>query len=178
MAAGRQLFSERGYHATGTPEVAALAGVTRGALYHHFQDKEALFEAVFRELEQELQDAAAATVFDLDRWRQLKDGLQSFLYIISDRPDLQRVLILDGPVVFGWAKWRDLKKEFTLGLVTMALDELMREGVIRAQPLVPLGHLILAALNEAALLIAYAEDPKAARLDVVAALAAMVDGLR
>lgn len=180
LKAARQLFAEKGYHATGTHDVVALAGVSRGALYHHFQDKEALFEATFRGAEDELQRAAAAPVLDLafDPWRQLQDGLQSHLNVIATNRGLQRILLIDGPVVLGWPKWRALETEFTLGLLMTALNGMMARDIIQSQPARPLAHLVMAALNEAALLIAHAEDPAATRGEVGEALRMLMEGLR
>jgi AcrR family transcriptional regulator len=180
IKAARQLFAEKGYHATGTHDVVALAGVSRGALYHHFQDKEALFEAVFREEEDELQLAAATSVQGLafDPWRQLQEGLQAFLGVIAINPGTQRILLLDGPVVLGWPKWRELESEFTLGHLLKVLGGLMERGTIATQPVAPLAHLVLAALNEAALLIAHSEDPEGTRAHVGEALRVLVAGLR
>jgi AcrR family transcriptional regulator len=180
VKAARQLFAERGYHATGTHDVVALAGVTRGALYHHFDDKEALFEAIFREAECELQQAAAAPIMEMevDPWRQLQEGLQSFLSVVARNPGLQRILLIDGPAVLGWSKWRELETEFTLGLLILGLQGLMDSQVIKTQAVAPLAHLVQAALNEAALLIAHADDPEATRAQVGAALRTLINGLR
>jgi AcrR family transcriptional regulator len=180
VKAARQLFAERGYYATGTHDVVALAGVTRGALYHHFNDKEALFEAIFREAEEELQCEAAAAVMDMevDPWWQLQEGLQSFLSVVARNPGLQRILLIDGPVVLGWSRWRELETEFTLGLLMLALQALMDSQIIRPQAVAPLAHLVQAALNEAALLIAHADDPEEMRAQVGAALRTLINGLR
>lgn len=180
VKAARQLFAERGYYATGTHDVVALAGVTRGALYHHFADKEALFEAIFREAEGELQRAAAAPILEMevDPWRQLQEGLQSFLSVVARNTGLQRILLIDGPVVLGWCKWRELETEFTLGLLILGLQGLMDSRLIKTQAVAPLAHLVQAALNEAALLIAHADDPEATRVQVGAALRTLIDGLR
>jgi len=178
--AARKLFSERGYHATGTPEVVALAGVTRGALYHHLRDKEALFEAVFHELGHELVDEASGAVseMDSDLWLRLQSGLEAFLHVVTRRHDIQRVIIVDGPSVLGWARWRELESEYTLKYLIPSIQELVEVGVISARPLEPLAHLMLAALNEAALLIANSSAPEATREQVAEALSALMSGLR
>jgi len=178
--AARKLFSERGYHATGTPEVVALAGVTRGALYHHFRDKEALFEAVFHELGQELVDEASGAVSELngDLWLRLQSGLEAFLHVVTRRRDIQRVIIVDGPSVLGWARWRELESEYTLKYLVPTIQELIEVGVIPGRPLEPMAHLMLAALNEAALLIANSSSPEATRVQVAEALSALMSGLR
>jgi len=180
VAAARELFAERGYHGTGTPEVVALAGVTRGALYHHFRDKEALFEAVFRQLERELRELSAEPVLHLadDRFRQLQEGTRSFLRIVAARADIQQILLIDGPAVFGWLRWRELGADFTLGDLSLAFSDLMQAGTIRRQPILPLAHLILAALNEASLMIAHSTDAEATRVEVDEALQSLIAGLR
>ena len=179
VAAARRLFAEKGYHATGTPDLVAAAGVTRGALYHHFRDKEDLFEAVFRQLAQELEHDAAADVAALadDPWRQLKAGVQSFLRRIATRPEVQRVLLVDGPAVFGWLRWRELESEFTYGHIVASLQFAMAQGVIRVQPAEPLAHLVLAALNDAAMSIAHAYDPDRELAAAGGALQSLIEGL-
>lgn len=179
VAAARRLFAEQGYHATGTPEIVAAAGVSRGALYHHFDDKEDLFEAVFREVETELEERAGDAVKGLaaDPLRQLLEGMQAFLKAIAGDPGLQRILLLDGPAVLGFPKWRKLESETTLGHLIDALQRLVDAGLLTARPLQPLAHLILAALNESSLLIANAEDPEAAREETTVALISLVTGL-
>jgi AcrR family transcriptional regulator len=179
VAAARRLFAEKGYHATGTPELVAAAGVTRGALYHHFADKEALFEAVFRQVEGELVDSAADSVRNQpDPWRQLQDGGQAFLKLVAANRDMQRILLIDGPAVLGWRRWRELDTGTTLGLMTVSFTGLIEAGTIAAQPVEPLAHLVLAALNEAALVIAHSHDPEAARAEVGPALAYLIEGLK
>ena len=157
-----------------------MAGVSRGALYHHFQDKEALFEAAFRDAEDELQRAAAAPILEMefDPWRQQQEGLQSFLSVVAKSRDLQRILLIDGPAVLGWVRWRQVEAEFTLGLLIIGLQGLMDRQIIKPRAVEPLAHLVLAALNEAALLIAHADDPEATRVEVGGALRALMEGLR
>jgi AcrR family transcriptional regulator len=180
IRAARQLFARNGYHAAGTHELVASADVTRGALYHHFQDKAALFEAVFHQVEEELLSEAAAAVADLagDARRQLTVGLEAYLRVIAGRADMQRILLLDGPVVLGWSRWRELQSGFTLGLIIQSLERSILQGSLRSQPVTPMAHLIFAALNEAALLIAHSENAAATQVEVSTALLSMVEGLR
>ncbi len=179
QAAGRQLFTLKGYHATGTNDLVALAEVTRGALYHHYADKEALFEAVFREVAEELAAAAgeAAIEFTGDPWRQLREGLQTYLRLVAANPGVQRVLLVDGPVVFGWARWREIQSDYTFNQLCAGLQALMELGLMVETSPQPLAHLILAALNDAALSIANATDREGARAVAAAALTTLVDGL-
>jgi AcrR family transcriptional regulator len=179
IRAARALFARQGYHSTGTHDVVAAAQVTRGALYHHFHDKAALFEAVFREVEEDLVRQSSTAVEDLagDPWEQLQQGLTAFLRLIAGQADVQRILLLDGPVVLGWPRWREVESSFTLGHIYRSLALSIENGVLRRQPVGPMAHLILAALNEAALLIAHSEDPEATQVEVSAALTRLVGGL-
>jgi AcrR family transcriptional regulator len=180
IAAARQRFAEAGFHATGTTDLVALASVTRGALYHHFTDKEHLFEAVFRQVAGELSAAAGEAVLPLadDPWRQLLAGLQAYLRLVAANAELQRVLLIDGPAVLGWARWREIQSEYTFGHLVNMLRRLMEMGVIASRPPEPLAHLIAAALNDAAMSIAHAADPRAAGAEASDALGALVAGLR
>ena len=180
IATARRMFAERGYHEAGTNELVADAGVTRGALYHHFRDKEALFEAVFREVAGELFAAASQAVAPLgaDRWRQLQVGLQTHLQLIAASHEMQRILLIDGPAVFGWSRWRELQSEFSLGALVASMEDLIANGTIAARDPLLAAHLVLAALNEAAFLIAHADAPQEAGAQAGEALIAMVTGLR
>ena len=180
ILAARRLFVENGYHATGTPELVASAGVTRGALYHHFRDKEDLFEAAFREVAKELENAARDSVIDIttDQWKQFQEGLKSFLALVSENAEAQRILLLDGPVVFGWSKWREIESEYTLVYIIQSLEEMMAQGLIEHRPAGPMAHLVLAALNDAALSIANADRPLEALPVHADALRALIAGLK
>jgi AcrR family transcriptional regulator len=180
IAAARHRFARSGYHATGTNDLVALAGVTRGALYHHFRDKEQLFEAVFRQVAEELSAAAGEAVRPLadEPWRQLQEGLQAYLRLVAANREAQRVLLLDGPAVFGWTRWRELQSEYTFGHLVLMLERLADLEVIERRPPRPLAHLMLAALYDAAMSIAHAAQPEAARVEAGEALSALVRGLR
>jgi AcrR family transcriptional regulator len=180
IAAARRRFAQTGYHGAGTTDLVALAGVTRGALYHHFRDKEHLFEAVFRQVADELSAAAGQAVAALsdDPWRQLLEGLQAYLRLVAANAEAQRILLLDGPAVFGWARWREIQSEYTFGHLVIMLRWLMDAGLIESRPPAPLAHLMLAALNDAAMSIAHAGDPQAALAEAGDALAALVVGLK
>ncbi|ORV45585.1 TetR family transcriptional regulator [Mycolicibacter engbaekii] len=181
IAAARTLFVDKGYHRTGTEEIVIAAGVgTRGALYHHFADKQALFEAVFIAVEEELVMAAAHSLADPadGALNQLRQGLAGFLDA-SLTPHVQRILLIDGPAVLGWGKWRELEGRYGLGAIRMMLERGIAEGDIAAgQPVEVLAHVLLAAANETALFVANASDQRAARDQAGAALNTLLDGLR
>ena len=164
LDAGRTLFAERGFAAAGQEEIVELAGVTRGALSHHFGTKHGLFRAVVQEVQGELaQRIAAAALQSGDPMEQLRRGCMSFLDSAMDS-SVGRIVLLDAPAVLGWQTWREMDAVHGLGLVTEALEHVMEAGLVERQPVQPLAHLLLAALNEAAMLVANDEDPAAARV--------------
>jgi AcrR family transcriptional regulator len=178
VAAARELFVTKGYFATGTEEIVERAQVgTRGALYHHFADKQALFRAVFQAVEEDLLARAMTSATAANAWDQLVAGLQGFLTAALE-PEVQRIILIEGPVVLGWSTWRELEGHYGITVIEAALQAAMDQGTIRAQPRRELAHLILAAVDEAALLVAHSDNPKAARRNASKALARLLDGLR
>jgi AcrR family transcriptional regulator len=178
LAAARVLFAERGYAGVGTEEVVRRAGVTRGALYHYFRDKQDLFRAVFEQTEAEIMQTIIARVEGLtDPMEELAVGVRAFLDACDD-PTLMRIGVRDAPGVLGWEEWREIGNRHGLGLVTGALSWAMDEGQIARSDVRTLAHVLLAALAEASLLIASADDPRVAREDVERTLMLLLDGLR
>jgi AcrR family transcriptional regulator len=174
LDAARALFAERGFAGAGRDDIARRAGVTRGALYHHFASKQDLFVAVVEAMEAELGTRLIeAAMAEADPLEQLRAGCRAFLDTAMD-PAFGRIVLLDAPAVLGWQAWRDLDARFGLGLVSEAVANVMAAGLVERQPVAPLAHMLLAALNEAALLVAQAEDPAAARAEVGAALDRLV----
>ncbi len=178
LAAARELFTERGYAAVPAEDIVAAAGLTRGALQHHFGGKPELLRAVFEQLETETTSQVATAIAGAgDSWDAATRGLSAFLDACQD-PAVIQIALTDAPAVLGWAQWRAIEAAHGLGLITAGLDQAMAEGVVVAQPVTVVAHLILSALIEAALLIARAPDPAAARADAERALLAMLAGLR
>jgi AcrR family transcriptional regulator len=178
LRVARELFAERGYAGVGTEEIVARAGLTRGALYHHFQGKRDLFRAVHEQLEEELvAEIAAGLAGVTDPDVLLEAGVRAFLDSCTDRRRV-RVTLIDAPTVLGWSEWREIDGRHGLGLVNAALSNAMDAGAIARQDVRPLAHVIIGALGEAALLIANADDPAAMRRQVEPALLALVRGLR
>jgi AcrR family transcriptional regulator len=175
IAVARRLFVAHGYFATGTEEIVKEAGVTRGALYHHFADKKGLFLAVFRAVEDDLL-ANAGRMDAPDSFARLRGGLLGFLDA-SLTPEVQRVLLIDGPAVLGWQEWRELEASYGLGSIRALLAAAINEGTLRVQPIDALAHILLASVDEAALYIANAVDPVAARDLAVSAMDALLSGL-
>jgi AcrR family transcriptional regulator len=175
--AGRRLFAERGYAATGREDIAAAAGVTRGALYHHFDGKPALFEAVYESLEASLlQTVAAAAMRGTTARERLGLGCHAFLDAALD-PAVQRIVLLDGPAVLSVDTRRRIEETYALGLLRVSLDELVAEGVLPAGPVDPLAHVLLGALHAAAQFVAHATAHRRARREVGDALDVFLDRL-
>lgn len=178
LQAARELFAERGYADVGTEEIVGRAGVTRGALYHHFKDKRDLFRAVHEELEAGLVASIGERIAGIDDpWELLVTGIRSFLDACTDRA-VMRISLLDAPVVLGWAQWRELDARYGLGLVSFGLENAMERGLFRRQEVRPLAHVLMGAMSEAGMMIANAGDHDAARREVEAPLLALLDGLR
>jgi AcrR family transcriptional regulator len=178
LHAAHELFAQRGYADVGTEEIVARAGVTRGALYHHFADKRDLFRAVHEELERELVADIGAQIGAIeDPWELVVTGVGAFLDRCTD-PAVMRIALLDAPAVLGWAEWREIDARYGLGLVSFGLQNAMDREVFAAQAVRPLAHLLMGALAEAAMVIANAEQPEVARNEVEQPLMALLDGLR
>lgn len=178
IAAARGLFSERGYASVSTEEIVQAAGVTRGALYHQFRDKQDLFTEVVERLEQELLERVATAATEVqDPWEQQVVAVGAFLDGCLD-PAVQRVILTDAPSVLGLTAWREIEARYGLAIVRAGLQSMVDAGLIEDQPLEPLSHMLLGAMAEAGLLIAHADDPKAARLEVGDSLVRLLTGLR
>ncbi|HXB16487.1 MAG TPA: TetR/AcrR family transcriptional regulator [Solirubrobacteraceae bacterium] len=160
MATARELFATRGYAAVGTEEIVRSAGVTRGALYHHFAGKLELFAAVYEQVEAELVEriAAAVDVPGTAPLEVLRGGALAFLDACESDLAVQRIALIDAPSVLGWERWREIGLRYGLGLVRGTIEAAIEAGQIEPQPAEPLAHLLLGAIDEGALLIARADD--------------------
>lgn len=174
---GRLLFASRGYGAVGLSQIVAAAGVTKGALYHHFESKADLFRTVLEQVQGEVAETVAATAEAQDEpWEQLMAGCRAFLAACTD-PDIQQIMLIDGPAVLGWSEWRALDEAASARHLADALSGLIEAGIIARQPVAPLTHLLSGAMNEAALWLAGSGDPGDLD-DVWAALSRILQGLR
>ena len=178
VGAARELFGERGYAAVGTEEVVRAAGVTRGALYHQFADKQALFRAVFEELEGEIIQASAARMAEHpdDMVAAFKAGCRGWLEF-SSSPAAERILLVDAPAVLGWELWREIGEQHGIGVVKASLEHGMATGALRDAPVEPLAHTLVGALDEAALYVARAEDRETALAETGEVIDRLVDAL-
>ncbi|MBV9412789.1 MAG: TetR/AcrR family transcriptional regulator [Acidimicrobiia bacterium] len=177
VGAAATLFAAQGFVDTATETVVKAAGVTRGALYHHFTDKVDLFRAVYELVEQRVIARVEKAVDGLtDPLDVLRAGADAFLDACLE-PAVQRIVLLEGPAVLGWETWREVDMSYGLGMVTAVLDAAMRAGAICEAPVEPLAHILLGGLNEGAMLMASADDPTAARERTGEALRVVIDGL-
>lgn len=178
LSVARELFTERGYAATSTTEIADKAGVTRGALYHHFAAKDDLFRAVFEQLEAEVAEhVAREALAGTDPLEQLRLGARALLDACLD-PAVQRIVLLEGPGVLGWDAWQEIEERYGYGLVAAGVEAVIAAGLVEQQPVSPLAHVLFGALSQAGLMVARADDPGAARADMEAAMDRLLDGLR
>src|SRR6188474_636393 len=180
VEAARALFAERGYTGVGTEEIVRAAGVTRGALYHHFDDKRELLAAVYERVEAELAERIATGALNAEAKSPLeamRAGAEMFLAACTE-PEAQQIALLDGPSVLGWDRWRRIAAEHGLGLIEASLQAAIEAGAIAAQPVRPLAHVLMGALDEAAMLVARAEEPETMRAEVGRTLDTLLGGLR
>jgi AcrR family transcriptional regulator len=176
IAAARQLFTERGYEEVGTEEIVRAAGVTRGALYHHFGDKASLLEATYERIEAESTERVARIVLgsELDSpLEAMKAGVQAFLDECA-KPELRQVALHDAPAVLGWERWREIGAANGLGLIEASLAAAIEAGEIRQVPVRPTAHLLMGALDEAAMLLAR-DDRPASRGEVTEVLVTLLE---
>jgi AcrR family transcriptional regulator len=175
IRAARHLFARRGYAGVGTEEIVRRAGVTRGALYHQFPAKQALFLAVYEQVEQELTTRVASSLGTVESpFAALRGGVGAFLQACR-APEVQRIVLIDGPAVLGWEQWREVADRYGLGLLEEVIAGAVAAGEIAPLPVAPLAHLLMGALDEAAQLVV--REPASA--DAVAeTLERLIDGLR
>ena len=179
VAAARRLFAAQGFAEVSTDAIAVEAGVTRGALYHQFADKVALFDAVLDAVEADVaarlaSEVAAAGV--TDPVEGMRQAVRVWLDICVE-PETRRIALIDGPSVVGWARWREVCQRHVFGLVQAVLEQGMELGRIRRQPARPLAHALMGASDEAALYVAEAADRALARSEMAEVLSNLIDGI-
>ncbi len=165
IATARRLFAERGFAATSTEEILGAAGVSRGALYHHFPSKTDLFRATFEAVEDDLTAqvlAVAAGSGETDPVRILELGFDAFLDQCVN-PEVQRIVMLDGPTVLGWDVWHELDERYAFGTIKAVLAVAAQLGRIEEAEVDPLANLLLGAIMQAGMVVARADDPVAAK---------------
>lgn len=179
IEAARRLWGERGYAEVSTPEIAEAAGVTRGAMYHQYADKAALFRAVIEAMDQEIIErlqasvAAAQPKTPADTMHAMAEAWLD----IAVEPEVRQLMLQDAPSVIGWAEYREMSQRNAVESAEELLQAAIDAGQLRPQPLRPLALVLLGALDEAAMYLAGAEDPAQAREDVRAVVRDLIDGL-
>lgn len=176
VAAARELFAEDGYDATSLDAVAARASVTKGAVYHHFEGKRQLFEAVFTgEVEKMAGPLAQAYRRKKDPWDAFAAGCRAFLDECLD-PGLQRIMLLDASAAIGWEQMR-VREAPLLQMMELGISRAAEAGRIARRPPGPLARFLFGALCEMAMFVARADDQKAAHRQAVAEITRVLDGL-
>ncbi len=162
IAVATRMFAERGYEDTSIEAVLREAGVSRGSLYHHFPSKEALFEAVAEDMETSVgvQTLAAADGIT-EPLAALRAGFLAWIRLAGD-PVVRRILLIDAPSVLGWERWRAMEEDHALGLIRVVLQAIAEQGKLRPELVGTLANVLLASVNEVALLVARSDDREAA----------------
>ena len=178
LTAARRLFGTQGFAATTMDEIAEAAGVAKGAVYHHFKTKEAVFEAVFdsvsRDLVAEIDSAARA---EKDVLAAMVAGTQHYFAETAKGPTGQ-IILRDGPAVLGWERWREIDAKHFGGKFPLALTAAMEAGLIARQPVEPLARLLLGAVTEAAVACASGGDIAKVGAEYARAFRTLLDALR
>jgi AcrR family transcriptional regulator len=179
VTAARRLFAAQGFAEVPTDAIVAEAGVTRGALYHQFEDKAALFDAVIGAVEADiagrLADSVAAAGIS-DPVDALRHAMRAWLEICVE-PEVHRIALIDGPSVLGWARWREVCQQHVFGLVQALLTQGIEAGRIRELAARPLTHALMGAGDEAALYVAEAADQTLARAQMIEVLDQLIAGV-
>jgi AcrR family transcriptional regulator len=176
-AAARKLFASRGFAATSIDDIAARAGVAKGAVYHHFESKEKIFARVLDSLQAELASlpVPAAARKRTDPLDVIADAVLRYLLAASE-PDVRRILLIDGPAVIGWQRWREIDAKYFGAGARAGVAALLGKGA-SAREVDATAHLLLGSVMEAALVCATAEDPRKTARQYAAALRRMLAGL-
>ncbi|HEY7596667.1 MAG TPA: TetR/AcrR family transcriptional regulator [Actinophytocola sp.] len=172
------LFTKRGYAGTSLDAIVKRARVTKGALYHHFSGKQALFEAVFDEVETAAMKALTEVVDgDGTAWERAMAGIRAYVRVCLD-PAHQRIVIHEAPVVMGWERWREAEEHFSYGLVRATVEALLDAGEIEPLPVEVTARILFGALSAGAEIIAGSPDPKKAGAEVTKTIVAVMEGMR
>jgi AcrR family transcriptional regulator len=177
LAAARDLFGTRGYSETSLDAIAATAGVTKGALYHHFSGKEELFQLVFEQVKRELSSQLRIVLRDPDPWERLVAACRTYIEIHTD-PAVQRIVLLDARSVLSHEAWRRVDSQWGAVMFRGAFRQAMNLGIVVDLPLNSLAMIVTGALAEACLVVANADDPDAARAEALAVIEQLLQGLR
>ncbi len=179
VTAARELFMERDYAEVSTTQILERAGVSRGAMYHHFASKRELYREVWRDSEARLIERLAAAASEAGTpYEALVAGCRTYLDEAATNQELQRIGLLQSRTVLGWEDWRNGIRDLGLAAMAGGVEAAMEAGQLRRADVESTAHLLLAALIEAALLIATSDDPGSARARAEPPLMEMLEGLR
>jgi AcrR family transcriptional regulator len=179
IAAARALFAEHGFADVALETIVRAAGVTRGALYHHFPDKTELFAAVFEQVEGEVatrMGEAIASANQTDPIEIMRLGAGFWLDVCAD-PEIQRIVLVDAPAVLGWTRWTEIGNRYNTGLVRELLTGAIETGRIPPQPVEATALTVLGAMREATLYVALAQDHDQARQEARAVMDRLIHAL-
>lgn len=178
LRAARHVFAARGYADASLDDIVARARVTKGALYHHWENKAALLEAVYVEMEEELAADVRAAIAEApaSARARLEAALAAF-FAASSEPAYVRVVLREAPLVLGHLRGRELDHQIGLALVVELIGGLVEAGEVRPLPIEPTARMLFAAASEVAIAMAYAADPAAALAEGMVVLLAILDGL-
>jgi AcrR family transcriptional regulator len=177
LAAAREMFGESGYAATSIEEVAVRAGVTKGALYHHFGGKANLFQEVYEQVMREVSDKVVSVFNEPDHWRAVTEGCQLMIDAQLD-PAVRRIALHDARSVLSWDVVHLVESRYGAVGIRGALRKAMHGGVIEPQPLRPLALLLAGAISEACFYVADADDPISARAEVGRLVVRLLEGIK
>jgi AcrR family transcriptional regulator len=177
LTAARELFGENGYAATSIEEVASRAGVTKGAVYHHFGGKATLFQEVYEQVMREVSDQVVSKFNEADHWVALTSGCQLMIDAQLD-PAVRRIALHDARSVLSWDVVHSIESRYGAVGIRGALRKAMHGGVIEPQPLRPLALLLAGALSEACFYVADAGDPVQAREEMGRLVVRILEGLK
>jgi AcrR family transcriptional regulator len=173
----RELFVRSGYGATSLEEIAAAAEVTKGALYHHFSSKQALFREVYEREQRTILDAISrAYGHEHDPWSGFRAGVQASL-TISCRSDVQRITLVDAPGAIGWKAMREIEDRYTMPMLERGLQRLVDDGWIEPRPVAPLARLLFGGICELAMGVAHSSRPRRDKVAAAAELNRILDSL-
>jgi AcrR family transcriptional regulator len=178
-AAARRLWGARGYAEVGTPEIAEAAGVTRGAMYHQYADKAALFVAVLEDVEAEVMQRLQAIVLAAQPKtpaEALRIAADAWLDIASES-DVRQIVLLDAPNVLGYTRFREISERYAYGMTEQMLNAAIEAGELNPMPTRTLTLVMIGALDGAAMCLAGAEDPSREMADVRSVVRNLIDGL-
>lgn len=179
VAAARPLFAANGFSEVALEAIVRSAGVTRGALYHHFADKTELFAVVFEQVEAEVaarMGEAIAAAGETDAIEVMRLGAAFWLDACSD-PEIQRIALVDAPAVLGWTRWTEIGNRYNVGLVRALLSSAIETGRIPPQPIEATALTMLGAMREATLYVARADDHDTARREAGAVIDRLIRAL-